>query len=94
MVPEDAKTCKRMKKELEENNLSDDVRFLHVEICELLLERGNIINYFNGLFCTMLLILMDLEPIFKVKSLNHKLGVTGIAAFYSRIHNKLKREAM
>ena len=49
------------------------------------LERGNIINYFNGLFCTILLILMDLEPIFKGKSLNHKLRVaTGIAAFYNR----------
>lgn len=84
MVLEDAKTCKRMKKELEENSLSDHVRFLRAEICELLLERGNIVNYFNGLFCTTLLILMDLEPIFKGKSLNHKLRVTGIAAFYSR----------
>lgn len=55
-------------------------------------ERGNIINYFNDLVCTILLILMNLKSIFKGKSLNHKLRVvTGIAAFY-KICNKLPRE--
>lgn len=50
------------------------------------LERGNIINYFNDLVCTILLILMNLKSIFKGKSLNHKLRVvTGIAAFYKNL---------
>lgn len=49
-------------------------------------ESGNIINYFNALVCTLLLILMNLKSIFKGNSLNHKLRVvTGIAAFYKNL---------
>lgn len=62
---------------------------ISVSWCENLratLERGNTINYFNDLVGTILLILMDLKPIFKGKSLNHKLRVvTGIAAFYKNL---------
>lgn len=54
-------------------------------------ERGNITNHFNGLFCTILLILMDLELVFKDGSLNQKLKVlSGIAAFHYR--NSLWRQ--